>query len=65
MKQNCEKMQTKQLKTAVRCFVAPRSIFNPCLHLPMKWTFVHLEWSKIMKKYRLSEFFLEEDGRAG
>ena len=81
MKQNCEKMLTyrnlfeedgwagvnvyARLKSTIRCFIAMRSILSPCVHLSIKWTFVHMEWSKIVKKCRLSEFFLEEDGRAG
>ena len=81
MKQNCEKCWLSEiyheedgwageifyarLKSTIRCFIAIRSILSPCFHLSIKRTFVHLEWSKIMKKYRLSEFFLEEDGQAG
>ena len=29
-----------RFKSTVRCFVAPRSVLSPCLHLPIKWTYV-------------------------
>ena len=81
MKQICEKIQTKRMfswrgwpswvkflykvKKCCLLLCCPEVDFQPLSPFPIKWTFVHLEWSKIVKKCWLCEFFLEEDGRAG
>ena len=41
------------------------SIFSPCLHLPIKWTFVHLEWNKIVKNANLAKFILKRMAEMG
>ena len=47
------------LKSTARYFVAPRSILSPCLHFSIKWTFVDLEWCKLVKKADLANFLLK------
>ena len=42
-----------------------RSILSPCVHFSIKWTFVHLEWSKIVKNADLAKFILKRMAELG
>ena len=75
MKQNCEKILNQrffswrgwwgwvnflcEVKVYYALHCCPEVDLNPCYHLPIKWTFLHLEWSKIVKNADLAIFFLE------